>query len=113
MVLKACFDNQMLLPSCVEPSEDGLSLHPCANYSPLIGDEINKLTANIALGRDWAGIHYRSDSVAGLQLGEEVGISILQDLALTYSESFPGFSFNRFDGTRIHVASDGRVSTVV
>ena len=112
VVLKACFDNQMLLPSCLEPSEDGLSVHPCANYSPLIGDEINKLTANIAFGRGWAGIHYRSDSEAGLQMGEEVGISILQDMALTYSENFPGFTFTRFDGTRINIASNGSITTV-
>lgn len=32
--------------------------------------EINKLALNIVKGREWAGIHYPSDSIAGLLLGE-------------------------------------------
>lgn len=109
VVLKACFDSSMLLPGCVEPSPDGLSVRSCSNYSPTVGDEINKLAFNIAMGRDWAGIHYRSDCVAGLQLGEDVGISILQDLARTYTEEFKGFSFNRFDGVQIQITPKGEV----
>jgi len=109
VVLKACFDGAMLLPGCVEPSEDGLSLKSCTDYFPTINDEINKLAFNIAMGRDWAGIHYRSDCVAGLNLGEAVGISILQDLAFTYTEDFKGFSLKRFDGTDIHIAPQGQL----
>jgi hypothetical protein len=110
VVLKACFDGSMVLPDCVEPSVDGLSLKPCLDHFPLVGDEIDKLAFNIAMGRDWAGIHYRSDSVAGLQLGEEVGISILQDMARTYTEEFKGFTFNRFNGRQIHITPSGEVS---
>ena len=109
VVLKACFDGSMLLPGCVEPTGDGLSLVPCSGYSPTVGDEIDKLAFNIAMGRNWAGIHYRSDADAGLRLGEEVGISILQDLACTYTEDFKGFSFKRFDGTRIRITPRGEV----
>jgi hypothetical protein len=100
----------MVLPDCVEPSVDGLSLKPCLDHFPLVGDEIDKLAFNIAMGRDWAGIHYRSDSVAGLQLGEEVGISILQDMARTYTEEFKGFTFKRFNGRQIHITPSGEVS---
>ena len=110
MVLKACFDGTMLLPACVEPSEDGLSLKPSTNYFPTINDEINKLAFNISMGRDWAGIHYRSDCVAGLNLGEAVGISILQDMACTYTEDFKGFSLKRFDGTDIHIDPQGQLT---
>lgn len=110
VVLKACFDGLMLLPGCVEPSHDGLSLVPCQNFFPTVGDEIDKLAFNIAMGRNWAGIHYRSDSIAGLHLGEEVGISILQDMARTYTEDFRGFTFNRFDGTEVHINPRGEVS---
>lgn len=102
-VLKACFDSEMLLPGCVEPDPEGLKLIPCSKYSPTVADEVNKLAFNIAMGRNWAGIHFRSDAMAGLQLGEEVGISILQDLARTYTEEFKGFSFKRFDGTETHI----------
>ena len=109
IVLKACFDGAMLLPGCVEPSADGLKLAPCANYSPTIADEIDKLVFNVAMGRNWAGIHYRSDADVGIRLGEDVAISILQDLAGSYTESFKGFSFRRFDGRGVHISPRGEV----
>jgi hypothetical protein len=109
VVLKACFDGSMLLPGCVEPSSDGLSLVPCSDYSPTVGDEIDKLAFNIPMGRNWAGIHYRSDANAGLRLGEDVGISILQDLACTYTEDFKGFSLERFNGTEVQITPRGEV----
>jgi len=109
VVLKACFDGSMLLPGCVEPSADGLRLLARTDYSPTVGDEIDKLAFNIAMGRDWAGIHYRSDADAGLRLGEDVGISILQDLACTYTEDFKGFSFKRFSGTEVQITPQGEV----
>jgi hypothetical protein len=109
VVLKACFDGSMLLPGCVEPSADGLSLVARPDYSPTVGEEIDKLAFNTAMGRDWAGIHYRSDCEAGLRLGEDVGISILQDLARTYTEDFKGFSFKRFSGSQVHVTPQGEV----
>jgi hypothetical protein len=93
IVLKACFEESMLMPGCVEPDADGLSLKPCSNYAPTVGEEVDKLAFNIAMGRDWAGIHYRSDTTAGLRLGEDVAIAILQDLVGTYTEDFKGFSF--------------------
>jgi hypothetical protein len=110
IVLKACFDGSMLLPGCVEPSADGLSLRPCEDYSPTVGDEIDKLAFNVSMGRNWAGIHYRSDAEVGIRLGEDVAISILQDLAGTYTETFKGFSFRRFDGTSVHITPRGEVA---
>jgi hypothetical protein len=74
-----------------------------------VGDEINKLAFNIAMSRNWAGIHYRSDCDAGLRVGEDVGISILQDLACTYTEDFKGFSFKRLSGVQIHITPQGEV----
>jgi hypothetical protein len=109
VVLKACFDGSMLLPGCVEPADDGLSLEPVSGYSPTVGDEIDKLAFNIAMGRNWAGIHYRSDADAGLRLGEDVAISILQDLACTYTEKFNGFTFKRFGGVRVTITPRGEV----
>jgi hypothetical protein len=48
-----------------------------------------------------AGVHWRSDGVQGLLLGEAVAISVLADYRRTYSETFGGFSLTRFDGTAI------------
>jgi hypothetical protein len=109
VILKACYDGSMLLPGVVEPAPDGLTLHECAGYAPTVEDEINKLAFNIAMARNWAGIHYRSDDTAGLRLGEDVGISVLQDLARTFTEDFNGFSLRRFDGTSVHITPNGEL----
>ena len=109
VVLKACFDWAMFLPSCVEPNADGTSLVPLPGYAPTVGDEIDKLALNVCMARDWAGIHYRSDCEVGLQLGEDVAISILQDLARTYSEDFKGFYFKRFSHIPVRIARQGEV----
>jgi hypothetical protein len=86
-----------------------MTSNPCSSFSPTVGDEIDKLAFNVAMGRDWAGIHYRSDCVAGLKLGECVGISVLQDLARTFTESFNGFQLRRFDGTEVRITPQGQV----
>jgi len=99
----------MLLPGCVEPSPDGLSLVECPRYTPTVGDEIDKLAFNISMGRDWAGIHFRSDCLGGIRLGEDVAISILQELSGTYSEDFNGFQFKRFDGISVQITPRGEV----
>ena len=79
------------------------------NYASTVGDEVNKLAFNVAMGRNWAGIHYRPDADAGLRLGEDVAISILQDLVGIYTEDFKGFSFTGLDGTKIHITPKGEV----
>ena len=111
IILKAFFNEEMLLPGCVVPNHDGSGLVACRDYAPTVGAEVDKLAFNIAFARSWAGIHFRSDNDAGLKLGEDVAISILQDLILTYTEHFKGFSFTRIDGTRVRIAPTGEVMT--
>ena len=111
VVLKATFDENALMPDCVHASASGLSLESCPpGFAPTVGNEINKLAFNIAVGRSFAGIHYRSDSMAGLRLGEDVGISILQDLVQTCIEDFDGFAFTRFDGTPVRINRNGELN---
>jgi hypothetical protein len=62
-----------------------------------------KLCSNIALARNFAGVHWRSDCEAGLRLGEAMALSILADQRHTYGEAFTGFSITRFDGITITV----------
>ncbi len=68
-----------------------------------MGGELNKLAANIGVGRNWAGIHYRCDYAQSLLLGEQVAISMLRDQRPTYGEDFSGFTFTRFNGAPIAV----------
>ena len=65
--------------------------------------ELITMAANIALGRGFAGVHWRSDSIDGLGLGEAVAIQVLTEVKLTHTEMFAGFSFRRFDGSRVSV----------
>ena len=101
-ILKAFFKESFVIPNPVVASADGLSLLPYSGQPLTVGGELNKLAANIALGRDFAGIHWRSD-MQGLILGEAVAIGILQDYRKTFNEDFRGFSFTKFDGTTITI----------
>jgi hypothetical protein len=58
------------------------------------------MAVNFGSGRNWAGIHWRSDVAASLALGEEVAIRLLQDERDGLREVFEGFAFTRFDGSR-------------
>jgi hypothetical protein len=100
-VLKAFFNESYVIPNPVVPSDDGLSLQPWTGEPLTIGNELNKLASNISLGRDTAGIHYRSDEIQGMKLGEAVAISVLTDFNATYNENFSGFSLTKFDGTTV------------
>jgi len=100
-MLKAFFNELFVLPDPVIASPDGLSLLPYSGPPLTVGGELNKLAANICMGRNFAGIHWRSDNTESLKLGETVAIRILQDYRNTYNEDFISFSFTRFDGTTI------------
>ena len=85
-------------------SEDGSSLVPYAGSDQgqlTIGGEMSKVAANIGLGRAHAGVHWRYDYTDSLPLGEAVAISMLRDMGHNWNEPFAGFSFTKFDGTRI------------
>ncbi|HEX9507077.1 MAG TPA: hypothetical protein VF947_01655, partial [Myxococcales bacterium] len=90
----------------VESSSDGLSL---IRYDGndldrmTVQGELNKVAANIGLGRNHAGVHWRTDDVNSLYLGEAIAISILRDQRSCYNEAFGGFTFTKFDGTTITV----------
>jgi len=113
-VLKAMFDESTDITSLmtVQHSTDGTSLiaYGGSTTGMTVGTELNKLAANISIGRNWAGVHYRSDGDWGMDLGEKVGISYLKDLVATYqregrsrADRFKGFHLTKFDGTPVVV----------
>ncbi len=109
-ILKAFFPGEQLILDPVVSTPDGLSLVP---WEPAVENdvrltvegEINKLAGNIALGRNFAGVHWRSDYTESILLGEQVAISILCDQRNTYNEAYE-FRFRGFQGNliRIHPA---------
>ena len=103
-ILKAIFDESYVIPNPVVPSADGLSLIPYTGSDAgklTVGGELNKVASNVGIGRNIAGVHWRSDYSASLKLGEQLAISVLRDQRLTCQEEFEGFTFTRFDGTKI------------
>jgi hypothetical protein len=102
-ILKWLYDESFVIHQPVIPTPDGLALQPYAGPPLTVGGELNKLASNIATGRNIAGVHWRSDALASLRLGEEIAIGILRDQRAMTNEVFHGATFTRFDGTRITV----------
>jgi hypothetical protein len=103
-LLKAFFDETFVIQNSVEPdAKDPTRLVPYNGPPLTVGGELNKLALNYGLGRDWAGIHWRSDFSASLALGEDLAISLLRDERPTFREAFEGFSFTKFDGTKVTI----------
>lgn len=101
-ILKAFFNENFAIPNPVEPNSSNTALEPY-NGTLYVGDELNKLASNIGNGRDFAGVHYRSDCQQGALLGEKIGLSILEDEAYVNHENFEGFIVTKFDGETIVV----------
>ena len=64
--------------------------------------ELNKIAANISIGRDWAGVHYFTDYIESMRLGEQIAIGILEEQKLTYGENFT-MTIPLFDGGTIRI----------
>jgi hypothetical protein len=108
-MLKALFDESQVIlnPVVPNPADGGRTLIPYVappGEPPLtVGGELNKVASNVAQGRNIAGVHWRTDASESSKLGEAATISILEDARRTYNEPFDGFTFTKFDGTRITV----------
>jgi len=104
-ILKAWFDEDHVLEAPVAASADGTDLvaytGPGAERLTL-GGELNKLASNVAIGRNAAGVHWRTDASASLRLGEEIAIGVLEEQRVTLAEPH-SFTLTRFDGTRVTV----------
>jgi membrane-associated phospholipid phosphatase len=103
-ILKAWFNESAAIQNPVVPDATGTTLVPYAGAENLtVGGELNKIAANVANGRNMAGVHWRSDANASLKLGEAIAISILKEQKSCYNEQFNGFSLTKFDGTTVTV----------
>lgn len=102
-ILKAWFDESTVIPNPVVPDATGQVLTPYTGDTLTVGGELNKIASNVAIGRNIAGVHWRSDATESLKLGETIAISILKDQKACYNEQFSGFSLTKFDGTIVTV----------
>lgn len=102
-LLKAHFDENWVIPNPVVAAPDGLSLVPYSGPALTVGGELNKLASNVAIGRNIAGVHWRSDATQSLLLGEDIAIRFLREEKRLLREKFNGWTFTKFDGTRVTI----------
>lgn len=103
-ILKAFFNEDYILPFPVVANDDGTALLPYTGPALTIRGEVDKLGWNCGMGRNWSGIHWRSDLEDGMRLGEDAAIRLLHDQLDLYNETFTGFQFTRFDGTVVTIS---------
>lgn len=101
-VLKAFFDETAVIKNPKVPNADGTALVPYDGPPLTVLGELNKVASNVANGRNGASIHWRTDAVNSLKLGEAVAIGILEEQKLTYNDNLE-MSLTKFDGTRITI----------
>jgi hypothetical protein len=101
-ILKAFYDGNYVIPNPVIPNADGSALMPYSGPALTVGGELDKLAGNVATGRNWAGIHYRSDAHEAVRLGEAVAINLLKEQKATLREPFT-WSFTSFDGGKVTI----------
>lgn len=99
-ILKAFLDEAWIIPEPVVARADGKELEPWTGESLDVGGELDKLASNLAFGRGWAGIHWRSDTEQGLRLGERVAHKVLAAMREHQPEQLGAVSYRAFDGDR-------------
>jgi hypothetical protein len=98
--LKAFFDETDTIKNPMTPTADGEALTPYEGPPLTVLGELNKVAANVAFGRNGAGIHWRTDALNSLALGEEVTICILQEQKKSYNDKMT-MSLTKFNGEQI------------
>lgn len=112
VVLKAIFDDCQKIIDPDSPSDGPRNCTP-EGATLTVGGELDKLASNIAFGRNFAGVHFRSDGEHGILIGEEVAIHYLQDHLREYREEFRhkcgrhNFTLTKRNGVRICITPHG------
>jgi hypothetical protein len=110
-ILKAWFDEDAPLPFKPQvPNADGTALVDYTGPDAgglTVGGELNKVAANIAIARNMAGVHWRSDYQQSIYLGERVALHILKRQRHDYHERDWSFTLRRFDGTKVTISRKG------
>jgi hypothetical protein len=108
-ILKAWFDDEAPLPASLKPKVPNAAGTDLVDYtgpdagSLTIGGELNKVAANIAIGRNMAGVHWRSDYQQSVLLGEQVALSILRQQRKDFHEKDWSFTLHTFEGKKVTI----------
>jgi len=121
-MLKAFFDtdamllkrnNSVVFDTKMQPNDKGVAFagavgqnylnHEDLNTPLTLEGELNKLAANISIGRNIGGVHYFSDYYDSARMGEEIAIGILQEQAGCYANDRFVLNLRKFDGEEIEI----------
>lgn len=108
----ANFSDRMKLRNVYVPPADpwAAALDASGEFRPnelTIEGELNKLAANISIGRNMGGVHFYSDYYDSLRMGERVAVGILQEQMTSYNDPC-SMRLPTFDGDRLVVSTTGR-----
>lgn len=94
-------------PIIFVPNDDGSRLIKDKKHKKAltIQGELDKLAANIAIGRNMAGVHYYSDYFDSLRMGERITVGILMEQSPTYGD-YMETTFKSFDGDYITISGE-------
>ncbi|MFK7892373.1 MAG: hypothetical protein AB8B63_16265 [Granulosicoccus sp.] len=102
----------------VEPGSDAQQLRDIrssdaslATDPVTIEGELNKLAANISIGRNMAGVHFYTDYYESLRMGERVSTGILLEHLSQMDEPIE-MDFHSFDGDHVHLLKSDASSNV-
>lgn len=84
--LKAFFVTSDKVKATYEPTRNGEKLTKCGSPKLDVQGELNKLAANISIGRNMAGVHYYSDYTESMKMGEQITLGLLEEQMHTYPE---------------------------
>eukprot|EP00177_Eucheuma_denticulatum_P006744 GFKZ01012255.1.p1 GENE.GFKZ01012255.1~~GFKZ01012255.1.p1 ORF type:complete len:594 (+),score=78.50 GFKZ01012255.1:174-1955(+) len=103
-ILKAFFDHTHTLPFMFEASRNGRKLRNVVgcDVQLTVEGELNKLCANISIGRNWGGVHYFTDYRESIALGEEIALGILREQRDMYPEKY-SMTVPLFNGEQVTV----------
>lgn len=113
-ILKAFFESEIPLADVFEGvtdfqlvKTDGKSFTSGVPFGDTtVAEELDKLAANISIGRNMAGVHYYSDYYDSLRMGERIAAGILEEQMLDYTEPLQ-LSFKSYDGDDITIGTNG------
>ncbi|WP_149494896.1 vanadium-dependent haloperoxidase [Roseiconus lacunae] len=108
-ILKAFFkeSEQIRSPKISSACGQHLEDYDAADAGYLtVGMELDKLAANISIGRNMAGVHWRSDYTQSILLGQRVAVDMLYRQSRDYVEDFC-FHFTTYGGGEVHLDKDG------
>lgn len=100
------FYHDIETPLFFAPGKGCETLEPHKIRCPLtLEGELNKLAANISIGRNMAGVHYFSDYYDSLRMGEQIAIGMLEEQAMCYPTDQVVFSLATFDGDCVRIGA--------